>query len=224
MAANGRAELDVQEGLKFSPQAPPLALAGPPAAAAAPHGPSTPASAKAHNDAAEHRKMLTGASQEYYKVGGFQLSVSLDSTTPLPSANTPVSPLGSITGSHSKDGPASRVKSRIVFATSAVASVTLSVLHSAADSLHSNCFITSNTTRLSIPTRTTKAGSAHNTLVNEVKHTLVKHFSGSAILPAISRVVFPTSSPLHTLVSRVAGARFQGFIPDRGTSPLYLPY
>ncbi|GAA5980437.1 hypothetical protein JCM11641_003393 [Rhodosporidiobolus odoratus] len=179
----------VQEGLKDSPQAPPLAPAAPPAAATTPPAPSTPASTNAHNDAAEHRKVLAGALQEYYKVGGFQ------------------------------DGPASGVKSRIVFATSAVASVPLSVLRSAARSLHSDRSIPSNTIRLSIPTRTTEAGSARNTLVNEVKHALVKHFSGSAILPAIPGVVFPTSSLLHSLVSGVAGARFQGFTPARGSSP-----
>ncbi|GAA5977670.1 hypothetical protein JCM11641_001372 [Rhodosporidiobolus odoratus] len=134
-------------------------------------------------------KMLFGALQEYYKAGGFQ------------------------------DGPTSGVKSRIVFAASAVASVPLSVLRSAARSLHSDRSIPSNTVRLSIATCTVKVGSVCSTLVYEVKHALVKHFSGSAILPAIPGAVFPTSSPLHSLVSGVAGARFQGFSPVRGSSP-----
>ncbi|GAA5975157.1 hypothetical protein JCM11641_004369 [Rhodosporidiobolus odoratus] len=181
-----------QEGHQDSPQAPPTAPAAPTPAVAAPPAPSNPAPTAAHSAAAEHSKMLMSALQEYYKVGGFQ------------------------------EGPVNGTKSRIILASPAAASLPLSVLRSAARSLHSNSSIPPNTIRLSIPTRTTEAGSARNTLVNEVKHSLVKHFSGTAILPAIPGVIFPASSPLQHLVSSVSGARFQGFTPARGTSlPTY---
>ncbi|GAA6036796.1 hypothetical protein JCM8097_003483 [Rhodosporidiobolus ruineniae] len=186
------ASTSAQGAQQQSPQAPTPAAAAPALAGAAPPAPSSSQADNLWNGLSEdQRKVTAEVLGEYYRILKFQ------------------------------DGPTAGTKARTVFASPTAPDVPLSVYRSAARSTkNGDRDVPALTIRHAVPAKTVTAGPERTTIVGQVKHSLVQHYAGDAILPAVPGVVIPDTASCKSLISGVTGARFSGI--SRGSAIHYL--